>query len=164
MRTRERLVALLLPLCVAACSSSGEKDEAVPGPRPDPSAPSAVPGAPVGATGVIEQPGSQPPSTRPTTTATKPTTTTPDAGVTPDAGTQADAGAKADAGAHADAGAQADAGGGSAGKLKACTDRCQGVLQSCLTPTIPPDGGLPQIKDPAACQKAFQDCQKACAP
>jgi hypothetical protein len=83
------------------------------------------------------------------------------------------AGAKADAGAPvADPGAATDAGksdagaadGALSGKLAACASKCQGVLQNCLTPAFPADGGFPQMKDPKACQTAFDACRAGCAP
>ena len=43
-------------------------------------------------------------------------------------------------------------------------DRSFNVPATCLAPVIPTDGGLPQIKDPAACQAAANACRTACAP
>lgn len=80
------------------------------------------------------------------------------------AGTKADAGAPV---ADAGAGATTDAGttgGVLSGKLAACASKCQGILQSCLTPAFPADGGFPQIKDPKACQTAFETCSTGCVP
>jgi hypothetical protein len=47
------------------------------------------------------------------------------------------------------------------GPSKACVDKCQGIMQICLTPKAT-DGGFPQMADPAKCQQAFADCQTAC--
>jgi hypothetical protein len=74
---------------------------------------------------------------------------------------------KLDAGAPTDAGAPkpADAGAAAAnGTFKACSEKCQAVLVGCAIPTLPKDGGLPQIKDPAACQAAANACFAACTP
>ena len=90
-------------------------------------------------------------------TTPKPAGSTPDAGVPPDAG-------KSDAATPDAATPDAGADSGSIVKAKACADKCQGVLQSCLTPSFPKDGGLPQLKDPAACQAAFDTCRVACTP
>jgi len=76
-------------------------------------------------------------------------------GGTSDAGTS-DAGTT-DAGTSKDAGTTADA-----GKVSSnCSTKCQGVLQTCLTPTKT-DSGLPKLADPAKCQAAFNDCVQAC--
>ncbi|MCA9592907.1 MAG: hypothetical protein KC776_06335 [Myxococcales bacterium] len=48
-----------------------------------------------------------------------------------------------------------------AGPSKACVEKCQSVLQVCLTPKAT-DGGFPQMADPTKCQQAFTDCQSAC--
>jgi hypothetical protein len=80
-----------------------------------------------------------------------------DAGTTPvsDAGTTpvSDAGTTVP-----DAGAATAA----AAAFKACSDKCQAVLQSCAIPTPTKDGGLPQMKDPVACQAAATACFAAC--
>lgn len=73
-----------------------------------------------------------------------------------------DAGAKdagtTDASASADAAAPSDAGGG---KSAACASKCQGVLQTCLTPGKT-EAGMPTFADPTKCQAAFDECAKAC--
>ena len=74
---------------------------------------------------------------------------------------------KLDAGAPTDAGAPkpADAGAAAAnGTFKACSEKCQAVLAGCAFPTLSKDGGLPQIKDPVACQAAANACFAACTP
>jgi hypothetical protein len=73
---------------------------------------------------------------------------------------------KLDAGAPTDAGAPkpVDAGTAANGTFKACAEKCQGVLAGCAIPTLPKDGGLPQIKDPVACQAAANACIAACTP
>ncbi len=74
--------------------------------------------------------------------------------------------AKLDAGAPADAGAAkvADAGTAANGTFKACAEKCQAVLAGCAIPQLPKDGGLPQLKDPVACQAAANACIAACTP
>jgi hypothetical protein len=57
-----------------------------------------------------------------------------------------------------------DAGSATSVKLKACADKCQAVLAGCAFPQVSKDGGLPQIKDPVACQAAATACFAACAP
>lgn len=74
---------------------------------------------------------------------------------------------KADAGAPRDAGTPApvaDAGGATTGKFAACASKCQAVAQGCVLPQFTADGGLPQIKDPVACQAAATACFAACTP
>lgn len=92
----------------------------------------------------------------PTPVVTPPTTPKGTATTGAGTGTSLDAGAS-DAAAPTDAGAMS-------GKLSACFQKCQGILASCATPTFPADGGLPQIKDPKACEAAFETCRAACAP
>lgn len=90
-----------------------------------------------------------------------PTPTVPPPPVT----TKLDAGAPTDAGAGtADAGKVVDAGTAANGTMKACADKCQAVLQGCALPQLPKDGGLPTLKDPAACQAAAAACLTACTP
>lgn len=74
--------------------------------------------------------------------------------------------AKLDAGAPSDAGAPkiADAGAAANGTFKACSEKCQAMLAGCAIPQIPKDGGLPQLKDPVACQAAANACVAACTP
>jgi hypothetical protein len=106
-------------------------------------------------------------SAAPTTTATTPApiTPTPAATTPPTTTTKLDAGAPTDAGAATiDAGQVVDAGTATNAKVKACADKCQGVLQGCALPQIPTDGGLPTLKDPAACQAAAVACFAACKP
>jgi hypothetical protein len=97
----------------------------------------------------------------------RPTPSTADAGTTPtaDAGTTAitDAGTTttSDAGTT---GADAGVAAGAAAAFKACSEKCQAILQGCVIPTPSKDGGLPQIKDPVACQAAATACVAACRP
>ncbi|WP_197041411.1 hypothetical protein [Chondromyces apiculatus] len=113
--------------------------------------PAHVPSAAGDITGV-------PPST--VGTGTKTNSLPTDAGVITDAGTPTDAGTsdagKGDAGVITDAGITAP-------NIKACSDKCQPAFQSCLTPSFN-DAGIPQIKDPAACQAALQACLQGCKP
>lgn len=150
MQSRARLGLSLLPLLAAllapACKTA-EKEE-------DIADASLIPPAAVA-------------SAAPTTTATTPApiTPTPAATTPPTTTTKLDAGAPTDAGAApVDAGQVADAGTSTSAKMKACSDKCQGVLQGCALPQIPTDGGLPTLKDPAACQAAAVACFAACKP
>jgi hypothetical protein len=70
---------------------------------------------------------------------------------------------KLDAGVITDAGTVKVTDAGAAnGTFKACSEKCQAVLQGCAIPQIPKDGGLPQFKDPVACQAAANACFAAC--
>lgn len=147
------LIPLLAALLISGCKSADkQEDEVDAGVAPPAASSAALPSATV-ATAV-------PPPVNPTPIAAPKA----DAGTTSsDAGTTtADAGATiADAGTTtADAGSAAAA----AAAFKACSDRCQGVLQSCAIPTMSADGGLPQMKDPVACQAAATACFAACKP
>ena len=156
MRAPERLAALLIPLVLAGCTGGSDTGEAVPPPAPGSSEapggaappPGAEPSA--AATGAAQRP-TQPPAAP--TASGKPSGSAPDAGL-PEAG-PSDAGPKD---------AAAPDSGSSSGKMKACAEKCQLAMQSCLTPTFSKDGGLPQAKDPMACQAAFEGCRTACAP
>ncbi|HTN92439.1 MAG TPA: hypothetical protein VL242_52590 [Sorangium sp.] len=142
-------------LLVAACKSSDDPEEVAPAPG-DVTAQAATAPLPA-ATGTV--PPATPTPAAPPATA-KATPAQPAA-----AGTKADAGAGAtpDAGAT-DAGATTTPDAGAiAGKLAACAAKCQSVLQTCLTPKFPADGGLPKLDDPTACQKSFDTCRTACA-
>lgn len=147
------LIPLLAALLVSGCKSADkQEDEVDAGVAPPAASSAALPPATV-ATAV-------PPPVNPTPIAAPKTdagTTSSDAGtITADAGTTtvADAGTiTADAGAGAAAAAAA---------FKACSDKCQAVLQSCAIPTMSADGGLPQMKDPVACQAAATACFAAC--
>ncbi|WP_438044007.1 hypothetical protein [Sorangium sp. So ce128] len=156
-------------LLIAACKSSDEPEEVAPAPgavtaptatAPPPAATGTVPAAtapPPAATGTV--PAATPtPAAPPATTTAAPTPAAP-ATPKPDAGAPADAGAPKDAGTAttADAGALST-------KLAACAAKCQTILQTCLTPKFPADGGLPALADPAACQGSFDSCRTACAP
>jgi hypothetical protein len=140
---------------LAGCKSSNDSDEA---PAAPPAASPAPPPAqlPV-ATGVVPTtpPTAAAPAAPPRVAAPGQPTSVPATSPVPDAGAPADAG-KPDA-AAADTGIFP-------GKLAACAEKCQGILQSCLTPTFPADGGLPQPKDPKVCQSAFDTCRAACTP
>ncbi|WP_437916704.1 hypothetical protein WME73_19455 [Sorangium sp. So ce302] len=142
-------------LLIAACKSSDEPEEVAPAPGAV-TAPTAT-APPPAATGTV--PAATPtPAAPPATTTAAPTPAAP-ATPKPDAGAPADAGAPKDAGTAttADAGALST-------KLAACAAKCQTILQTCLTPKFPADGGLPALADPAACQGSFDSCRTACAP
>ncbi|WP_104981493.1 hypothetical protein [Sorangium cellulosum] len=150
-------------LALTACKSSDETEEIAPLPG-DAAAPAATAPLPTAT-------GTTPPATP--TTAAPPAAAT--AKATPaqpapagasllDAGIALlDAGAPKDAGTTTDGGTKTDAGALST-KLEACATKCQSILQSCLTPTFPADGGLPKLKDPKACEASFNACHTACAP
>ncbi|WP_437615850.1 hypothetical protein WMF20_19705 [Sorangium sp. So ce834] len=162
MRAHQLFAALAVmiaspALLIAACKSSDDPEDAGPTPA-DIAAPTATAPLPA-ATGTV-------PAATPTPAApAAPAKASP---AQPAAGTKADAGAAPDGG---DGGAPKDGGatgtpdaGALSGKLAACAAKCQSILQTCLTPKFPADGGLPQIENPAACQKSFDDCRDACAP
>jgi hypothetical protein len=147
MQSRARLGLSLLPLLAAllvpACKTV-DKDESVP-------VPSAAPSASTTAD----------PLATATATAAPPPVAPPPAAPTP----KLDAGAPHDAGTvGVDAGKVVDAGGAANGTLKACSEKCQAVLQGCAIPQISTDGGLPKLKDPVACQAAANACFAACTP
>jgi hypothetical protein len=149
---RERLliVSLFATLTLSGCGLLGDKDEEG-GLSPTPSAPpSAAP---------TDTPGAQPlPATTGAATPPGKTPTISPPASKPDAGAPSDAGASTpDAAAPSDAGAASSS-------LKVCAEKCQAVLQNCLTPVFPKDGGFPQIKDPAACQAAADACRAGCKP
>ena len=151
MQSRARLGLLLLPLLAAllapACKTAEKEEDAADASLLPPAATVASAAPPATAT--------TPAPVTPTPAATTPPTTT----------TKLDAGAPTDAGAATvDAGQVADAGSATSAKMKACADKCQGVLQGCALPQIPTDGGLPTLKDPAACQAAAVACFAACKP
>ena len=158
MRAPERLASLLISLVLAGCTGGSDTGEAVPPAAPGSSAapggaaspPSTEPTA--ASTGAGQRPSQ--PSTGPTASG-KPSSGAPDAGL-PEAGPP-------DAGLQDAAVADSGSGSGST-KMKACADKCQAAMQSCLMPSFPKDGGLPQVKDPSACQAAFEGCRTACAP
>ncbi|WP_438030054.1 hypothetical protein [Sorangium sp. So ce233] len=144
-------------LLIAACKSSDDPEEVAPAPA-DVTAPPATAPLPT-ATGTV--PAATPtPAAAPATAKASPAQPAA-AGAKADAG----AGAATDGGAPTDAGAPAtpDAGALSS-KLAACAAKCQSILQTCLTPKFPPDGGLPRIENPTACQESFDACRTACAP
>lgn len=149
MQSRARLVLSLLPLLAALLVSgckTGQKEDEVDASLLPPAASVATADplpAVTTATPVVPVP-------TPTPTATAP---------------KLDAGAPSDAGAGTDAGkATVDAGTATPGKFAGCAAKCQAVLQGCAIPEIPKDGGLPQLKDPVACQAAANACFAACAP
>lgn len=150
MRTFDLLAVIAASALLAACKNDNADvtltmDAAVPPPPVIVDAAAPVP-TPI--------PPPPPPVVTPPTTP-KGTGTTNGGVVLPGAGT--------DAGASDAAAPPTDAGSVS-GKLSACFQKCQGILASCATPTFPADGGLPQIKDPKACEAAFETCRAACAP
>jgi hypothetical protein len=137
------LAALLVFAALLACKKKEEPalpDAALPPPAPEAPAP-----APAASAAPAETDDDGDDDSKPATTAAKPT-------VKKDGGTTA----KTDAGttAKTDAGAKPAA-------SKACIEKCNAVLQTCLTPAKK-DGGFPSFGDPAKCQSAFQDCQTAC--
>lgn len=150
----------LSALAFSACNRSDEEKEGAAPPRDPASTGAAAPNTAATAAGAIGGPaantqggGSNPAGVNPTP---KPQNAT-------DAGTPSDAGASKDGGdpPKSDAGTASSA---NSEKLKACAAKCQSVLQSCLTPQFSPDGGLPTIKDPAACQAAAETCRSSCTP
>jgi hypothetical protein len=147
MRAAKLLAILAVSSCLAGCKNKDDTDTvptiAVPPAVTVPPLPAATAPVPV-----------QPPVVTPPVVAPKPgTQPLPDGGKPP-----VDAGAPVDAGKPpADAGAAGD-------KLTGCFNKCQGILQNCLTPTFPADGGFPQPKDPKLCQTAFETCRVACTP
>ncbi|WP_437682457.1 hypothetical protein [Sorangium sp. So ce131] len=149
-------------LAPAACKSSDEAEEIAPLPG-DAAAPAATPTPPPAATGTTP-PATPTPAAPPATAKANPAQPAPAGASLLDAGVALlDAGAPKDAGATTDGGTKADAGALST-KIEACATKCQSILQSCLTPTFPADGGLPQLKDPKACEASFESCRSACAP
>ena len=139
------LVPLLTALIVAGCKTADKLEDPDSGAAPRASIATADP---------------LPAASAPAPTVIVPTPT-PGPATTP----KADAGAPSDAGAPGvDAGKPADAGAATTGKFAACASKCQAVLQGCALPQITADSGLPQIKDPVACQAAATACFAACAP
>lgn len=136
------LVPLLTALLVSGCKTAEKQDELDSGAPPLTTVATADP-LPTAAT------VAPPPVIVPTPTP-GPAATTP----------------KADAGAPVDAGVPttSDAGTATTGKFAACASKCQAVAQGCVLPQFSADGGLPQIKDPVACQAAATACFAACAP
>lgn len=151
MHSTARLALSLLPLATALLASGCKTAEKQEDEVPASTAPAASSAPTASATTAVSAP---PVVVNPTPVAAPKTdagTTVPDAGTTPisDAGiTLPDAGAATAA----------------AAAFKACSDKCQGVLQSCAIPTPSQDGGLPQMKDPVACQAAATACFAACKP
>jgi hypothetical protein len=135
------LVPLLAALFVSGCKTADKQDEIDAGAAPLASVATAdpLPAAPTAAPTVVA------PTPTPVATTTA---------------------AKLDAGAPADAGAVkiVDAGAAANGTFKACAEKCQALLAGCAIPQIPKDGGLPQLKDPVACQAAANACVAACTP
>jgi hypothetical protein len=153
---KQRLLfgSLIASLALSACGvfrSSDDEEPIVAAPSGAPSAVAAP--SPLGTAVGAADPGSSPAA--PVTPSFK-----------PDGGAQADASSPADAG-KGDAAAPGDAGTGDAGsasaRLRACAEKCQAVMQACLTPSFT-DSGVPQIKDPAACKAAADACRAGCAP
>lgn len=154
MQSRARLGLSLVPLFAAllapACKTVEKDEDAIDA--------SLLPPATT-----IASAAPTPTVTTPTPVTPTPTATTPPATTTT---TKLDAGTPLDAGAiTVDAGTVSDAGAAAAnGTVKACAEKCQAVLQGCALPQIPTDGGLPTLKDPAACQAAATACIAACRP
>lgn len=157
--SRQHLLFLSLSATVAlaACGVFRTTDEE--------DTPSIVPSPPTA--GTTDAPAAQPGPGTAVGAATgagagqaSPVTPTPatGTGIKPDAGTPVSDAGKPDAAAPTDAGSTTST------KLKACADKCQGVLATCATPQFSPDSGMPTFKDPAACQKAFDACRAACTP
>ncbi len=147
-------------LAFSACNRSDEEKEGTAAPQNPASTGTALsPNTLATAGGAIGGPAPN----SPVVGANTGTTSKPP--IAADAGTSADAGASKDAGDTPKAdGGTVDAGSANADKLKACAAKCQSVMQSCLTPSIPADGGFPQLKDPAACQAAAETCRASCTP
>jgi hypothetical protein len=147
---KQRLLfgSLIISLGISACGvfrSSDDEEPIAPAPSGSLNAPAAP--LPVATAVGAADPGRSPAPVAPS--------------IKPDAGSPADAG-KGDAAAPGDAGTS-DAGSTTSAKLKACAEKCQAVMQSCLTPSFT-DSGVPQIKDPAACQAAANACRAGCLP
>jgi hypothetical protein len=139
------LVPLLTALLVSGCKTADKQEEIDSGAAPLVSVATADP---------------LPVASAPAPTVLVPTPT-PGPATTP----KVDAGAPSDAGAPGvDAGKPVDAGATAPGKFAACASKCQAVAQGCALPQITADSGLPQLKDPAACQAAAAACFAACAP
>lgn len=139
------LVPLLMALLVSGCKTADKQEDIEAGAVPLPTVATADP--------------------LPSATTPPPTVIviapTPGPATTP----KADAGAPIDAGAATvDAGKPVDAGAVAPGKFAACASKCQAVATGCALPQITADSGLPQFKDPAACQAAAAACFAACAP
>lgn len=136
----------LASLAWMGCSKTGERVDDTPTPSASATTTAAAPA-----------------TAEPTQTAAATPPRTPTGAPVP--GTKADGGAPTDAGAgKPDAAATTDAGSTGSAKFKACFDKCQGVLATCLTSGLSKDGGAPQPPNPVACQTAFSTCQAACAP
>ncbi len=141
-------------LLIAACKSSDEPEEVTPAPGAV-TAP-AVTAPPPATTGTV-----------PAATPTRPRLGDHDGRPDPcrlgdpEAGRgRADGRGRAEGRRHRHHGRR----GGASTKLAACAAKCQSILQTCLTPKFPADGGLPALADPAACQGSFDSCRTACAP
>jgi hypothetical protein len=151
MRALECLAALAIPLLLAGCRGSETLEREDPSQNPAAPVAATPPAAPASAAAAATATVVNPrlPGQPATPGTTNPAPASPDAGLPQDAG-------RADAAAAGGTGSTAD-------KLKACADKCQPVLQGCLTPTFSADAGL-QVKDPKACEAAFNACQAACKP
>ena len=148
MRAANLFAILAVSSCLVSCNKSSDDAEQQP-----------IPVNTVATTPPVAD-AAAPPQTPP---AANPPPVVPPKATTPAPAGQTDAGTKpADAGTSTDAGATGT--GSPSDKLAACAQKCQGVLASCATPTFPADGGLPQPKDPKACQAAFDACVAACKP
>jgi hypothetical protein len=138
--TTKGSVAPLLAILTALLACKKKEEQALPDALPEPvttqAEPVPVPG-PAPTPAAADEPDKPSPSTA------KPATKR-DAGTTADSGTAA----KADAGATPSPSA-------------ACFQKCQSILQACLTPSQK-DGGFPSLGDPAKCQAELQACQTAC--
>jgi hypothetical protein len=137
------LPVLLVLLALLSCKK--KEEQALPSATLPPPAPEAPAPAPAPAASAPAEDDDDDDDKKPATTTTKPA-------VKKDGGTTA----KTDAGttAKTDAGAKPTA-------SKACIDKCNAVLQTCLTPAKK-DGGFPSFGNPAQCQSAFSACQAAC--
>lgn len=140
------IIVLLLTLGLFACKrSSDAAASASAEPAEVPTTPVATDQAPT-PTATTEEPApaSPTPGAKPATTpTTKPTAT--DAGAVKDASTP-----------PKDAAAPKPT-----GPSKECVQKCQSLMQGCLTPGVT-DGGVPKLPDAVKCQKAFSDCQAVC--
>ncbi len=150
-RTQAVLSLALVTAALLACKKKDDAD----------TAPSAtLPTTPE--TPVAPETTETPPTTDPTTTAAP----SPNSPATPAKPGTVPKPTTSAAPSTADAGTAAAKDAGSApkpasGPSKECVQKCQGVMQTCLTPRTG-DGGMPQLPDPTKCQQAFTDCQAAC--
>ncbi|HMR08889.1 MAG TPA: hypothetical protein PKA88_24080 [Polyangiaceae bacterium] len=137
-------IVLLLTLGLFACKRSSDAAASAS------AEPAEVPVAPV-ATDPVPAPTAtteEPAAASPTPGATTITTTKP---------TAQDAGAAKDAAAPAKDAAPSKP----SGPSKECVQKCQSLMQGCLSPGVT-DAGVPKLPDAVKCQQAFTECQAVC--